>query len=178
MRISASIRSLVSPNWPPTRCRQRSLPTCYSRHIHRCLILFSMQATNSRQSTKGTLSWRSKVHGIVQSRPVIRSCAYHSRTAGLKASMRISPLDFGYPASNGQKCGGVPPRLRLPKTDRCWSPMIRVAPSGAFPTQANAMPPHVQMEQRTAANNSSKSLQKSTRLDCTDALLAQAGRVD
>ena len=68
---------------------------------------------------KGTLSWRSKVHGIVQSRPAIRSCAYHSRTAGLKASMRISPLDFGYPASNGQKCGGVPPHLRLPKTDHC-----------------------------------------------------------
>ena len=39
----------------------------------------------------------------------IRSCACHSRTADLKASMRILPLDSGYPASDAQKYGGVLP---------------------------------------------------------------------
>src|SRR5262249_2832125 len=154
MRISANIRSPASRIEPPTRYRLQSLPTCYSKHIHLCLILFSMTAASSRRNTKATLSSPSKVRGIVQSRPAIRLCAYHLPTADLKASTRILPLDFGYPASDAQKYGVVLPPLRLPRMDRCWSPMIRVAPSGAFPTLANARAPRrVQMEQRTAPNN-------------------------
>ena len=37
------------------------------------------------------------------------SCVCHSRMADRKASMRILPLGFGYPASDAQKYGGVLP---------------------------------------------------------------------
>src|SRR5262249_19187997 len=68
--------------------------------------------------------------------------------------MRILLLAFGYPASDAQKCGAVLPPLQLPRMDRCWWPMIRAAPSGAFPTPANARaPPRVQIEPRTAGPN-------------------------
>ena len=103
---------------------------------------------------KVTLSWLSKVRGIGQSRPATRSCACHSRTAGLKASMRISRPGFGYPASNAQKYGGAPLHLRLPRMDRCSSLMIPAAHPGVFPTQANVTASlHVRMAQRTVANN-------------------------
>jgi hypothetical protein len=142
-RISASTRNLVSPTSPLTRCRQLSLPTCCSRHIHRCLILFSMKATNSRQNIKVALSSHSRVLEPTGYK-VVRVPFKDGRPEGFYENFATG---FWISGEHEQKCGDVPPRLRSPKADRCSSPMIRVAPSGAFPTRANAMAPRcVQME--------------------------------
>ena len=72
-----------------------------------------------------------------QSRPDTKSCACHSRTAGLKDIYENFATGFGYPANNARKCGAALPRLRSPRTDRCWLPMTRAAPSGVLPTPAS-----------------------------------------
>src|SRR6516164_8246370 len=105
-----------------------------------------MKATNSRPNTKVMLSWLLEVRGTGRSPLATRSCACRSKTADLKASMRISPPASGYPVSSAQKCGDALPRLQSPRMARCWSLMTRAARSGVLPIPARVtVPLHIRI---------------------------------